>query len=325
MDWLDQLPGIVTGKLTEYGQLADGFFASLETAIDEKIDTIVMPGLKQQTFGSPAPSAPPAAFDVEKFLSGVQHNWLLDKIESFFAGDTPTQVNTDLQAALDQLAVAMQDGVQVVTDIGDLLWQGLQEPFASSDSAQQARLAEFVGLLKQAVHDLLAFADAIVQALIDLAKAAMDELDSMLTHGFEDIPLVSKLLAHFGVDTTMNVGHLVSLVLMFPATLANRIKNGAGATLFPVVTVGGQDGGTVADAQADWAFGLGLSAAVGQGIWGPQTPSATCPGWRARSRPASSAGSTSPPRSSWPSWNGPARPPGRRPLTRSTVPARTGR
>jgi len=171
VDWLDQLPGIVTGKLTEYGQLADGFFASLETAIDEKIDTIVMPGLKQQTFGSPAPSAPPAAFDVEKFLSGVQHNWLLDKIESFFAGDTPTQVNTDLQAALDQLAVAMQDGVQVVTDIGDLLWQGLQEPFASSDSAQQARLAEFVGLLKQAVHDLLAFADAIVQALIDLKRS----------------------------------------------------------------------------------------------------------------------------------------------------------
>ena len=52
--WLDQLPGFVTGQLTEYGQLADGFFASLETAIDEKIDTIGMPGLKQQTFGSPA-------------------------------------------------------------------------------------------------------------------------------------------------------------------------------------------------------------------------------------------------------------------------------
>ena len=53
--WLDQLPGFVTGQLTEYGQLADGFFASLETAIDEKIDTIVMPGLKQQTFRQPGP------------------------------------------------------------------------------------------------------------------------------------------------------------------------------------------------------------------------------------------------------------------------------
>jgi len=265
--WLDQLPGIVTGQLTEYGQLADGFFASLEMAIDEKIDTILMPGLKQQTFGSPAPSAPPAAFDVEKFLSGVQHNWLLDKIESFFVSNNPAQVNTDLQTALDQLAVAVQDGVQVVTDIGELLWQGLQEPFASSDSAQQTQLAEFVGLLKLAVHDLLAFADSIVQALIDLAKAAMDELGSMLSHGFEDIPLVSKLLAHFGVDTTMNVGHLVSLILMYPATLANRIKNGAGSSLFPAVTAG-RDGGTVADAQADWALGLGLSAAVGQGIWG---------------------------------------------------------
>ena len=265
--WLDQLPGIATGKLTGYGQIADGFFATLETAIDEKIDTIVMPGLKQQTFGSPTPSTPPAVFDIEKFLSGVQHNWLLDKIESFFAGDTPAQVNTDLQAAFDQLAAAAQDGVQAVTDIGELLWTGLEEPFASSDSSQQTQLAEFVGLLKQAVHDLLAFADAIVQALIDLAKAAMDELGDMLSHGFEDIPLVSKLLAHFGVDTTMNVAHLVSLVLMYPATLANRIKNGSGSSLFPAVTAG-QDGGTVADAQQDWAFGLGLSAAVGQGIWG---------------------------------------------------------
>ena len=165
-----------------------------------------------------------------------------------------------------------------MTDIGELLWTGLQEPFASSDSSQQTQLAAFVGLLKQSVHDLLAFADAIVQALMDLAKAAMDELGDMLAHGFEDIPLVSELLAHFGVDTTMNVAHLVSLVLMYPATLANRIKNGSGSSLFPAVTAG-QDGGTVTDAQQDWAFGLGLSAAVGQGIWGAATPSATCPGW----------------------------------------------
>ena len=265
--WLDQLPGIVTSQLTGYGQIADGFFAALETAIDEKIDTIVLPGLGHKTFGSPAPDTPPAVFDVQKFLSGAQHNWLLDKIESFFSGDTPVQVNTDLQAAFGQLAVAAQDGMQAVTDIGELLWTGLQAPFASSDSAGQTQLANFVGLLQQAVHDLLAFADAIVQVLIDLAKAAMDQLGDMLAHGFEDIPLVSKLLAHFGVDTTMNVAHLVSLVLMYPATLANRIANGAGSTLFPAVTAG-QDGERVGDAQQDWAFGLGLSSAIGQGIWG---------------------------------------------------------
>ena len=110
--WLDQLPGFVTGQLTEYGQLADGFFASLETAIDEKIDTIVMPGLKQQTFRQPGPERAAAAFEVEKFLSGVQHNWLLDKIESFFADDTPTQVNTDLQAALDELGSMLSHGFE---------------------------------------------------------------------------------------------------------------------------------------------------------------------------------------------------------------------
>ena len=266
--WLGQLPGLVNNRLTEYGTLAKGFFTGLETTIDNDIDAL-MPGLvnSQLTFGSPVPSPPSAAFDVAKFLGSVQHNWLLDKIESFFAGDTPAAQNADLQAALDQLAIALQSGLQFVTEISDLLWTGLKDLFATKGSYDSTELAQLLTLLKSTLHDLLAFADAIAQALIDLAKAAMDQLGSMLSHGFIEIPLVGKLLAHFGVDPTMDVAHIVSLVLMYPATLANRIKNGPGSPLFPVASIGtgGEPG---IGAQLDWAAGLQLSAAVGQGIWG---------------------------------------------------------
>ncbi len=270
--WLGALPKTVNDKLTDIGQIADNFFADLETSIDEKIDSFLMPGVGQLTFSSSVPSPPSGAFDMAKYLGGVQHNWLLDKIESFFTNDTPAEQNTELQNALTNLSVAVQDGLQFVTDIGNLLWSGsgdvsgLKDLFASSDSYNGAPLAELVALLKQAVHDLLAFADALVQALIDLGMAAMKQLGDMLSHGFEEIPLVGQLLTRFGVDPTLNVAHLVSLVLMYPATLAARIIHGSDSTLFPAST--GQDSELGVAAQLDWAFGLGLSAAIGQGIWG---------------------------------------------------------
>ena len=86
------------------------------------------------------------------------------------------------------------------------------------------------------------------------------------------IPVVGKLLQVLGVDDSMSIAHLTSLILMYPATLANRIKNGPGATLFPAAATAGQ-----LSASADWGPGLTLSAAVGQGVWGfaaapPPTP-----------------------------------------------------
>ena len=261
--WLGQLPTNVNAKLTEIGQLADGFFKNLETKADQAIGELAA-DLGDRTFGSSVPSPPSGTFDITKFLSGAQHNWLLDKIESFGFGDTAAGQNTALQAAFGELAIAVQDGLQFVADLGETFYDALKTIFASGGSYQQAQLADFLTQLKVTVDALLAFADAVVQALIDLAKVAMDQLGSMLSHGFEDIPLVSALLAHFGVDTTMNVGHVVSLVLMYPATLANRIKRSSTTPLFP----GASTGQTVSAAELDWAFGLGLSAAIGQGIWG---------------------------------------------------------
>ena len=261
--WLGELPAKVNAKLTEIGQIADGFFKNLEGQADQAIDKLAS-DLGDRTFGGSVPSPPSGAFDIMKFLSGPQHNWLLDKIESFGFSDTTVVPNPDLQDAFGQLATAVQDGLQFVAGLGETFYDALKTIFASSDSYQQAELADFITQLKVTVDALLAFSDAVVQALIDLAKVAMDQLGSMLSHGFEDIPLVSQLLSRFGVDPTMNVAHVVSMVLMYPATLANRIRRGTGTPLFPGLSAGV----AVSAAELDWAFGLGLSAAIGQGIWG---------------------------------------------------------
>ena len=269
--WLEQVPGIVKQHLTQYGNLAQGYFAALETTIDNDIDNDLLPPMKTRTFGNPAgvsrpgiPGVDAAAFDMEKFLSSVQHNWLLDKIMSFYSGDTQPAVMADVQAAATQAGQAAQAAWHFLEDIENLLWTGLKDLFDSRDSYDAATFAQLFGILKSAVHDLLAFADAVVQALLDLAKAVMDELADMLTHQINEIPVVGSLLRLFGVDDTMSIDHLTSLVLMYPATLANRIKNGSGAQLFPGT---GASGDLVA-AQLNWGPGLQISAAVGQGVWG---------------------------------------------------------
>jgi len=267
--WLDQLPGIVNAHLTKYQGLAQGFFTNLEGVVDSRIDGLHQ-DLAALTFGSPlgvsrpeAGEAESVALDIEKFLSSVQHNWLLEKIMSFYTGDTPLGPIAEVQAAVNEAATAATNAWHFVKDMINLVWTGLKDLFANRDSYQAATFAQLFDVLKSAVHDLLGFADAVVQALLGLAKAVMDQLATMLTNEIGMIPVAGKLLQLLGVDDSMSIAHLTSLILMYPATLANRIKNGPGAALFPAATTAGQ-----LSASANWGPGLTLSAAVGQGIWG---------------------------------------------------------
>lgn len=267
--WLDQLPGIVNARLTQYQGLAQGYFTNLESKLDGDIDDI-MSDLEKLSFGGPlgvpgpeAGGVESAALDIEKFLYDVQHNWLLEKIMSFYTGDTPPGPIAEVQAALDDVANALTDAVHFVEDMATLVWTGLKDLFGNRDSYNSATFGQLFTLLKHAVGDLLGFADAMVQTLLELAKAAMNQLATMLTHEIDMIPVVGKLLQLLGVDDSMSIAHLTSMILMYPATLASRIKNGSGARLFPAADAAGQ-----LSASTDWGPGLTLSAAVGQGVWG---------------------------------------------------------
>ena len=281
--WLSPVkaPATVNGFLDYYKNLASGFFANLTIEVNQALDDLAeRPDVTSMTFGNPLQSAgapgpralQDAAFDVEEFVADVRSGWFLDKITSFFSSDPPVAPNTPLQDAMDELAVAVQAGLQAAEDIGQALWEALKDLFASRDSYNEATFASLFGALKGAVDNLLAFADAIVQALLDLAEAVMNQLATLLSHEFDEIPLIGGLLRDLGVDDTMSVGHMVAMVLMYPATLANRIKNGSTASLFPGTSTSAapQLAAThplVGDDQ-DWGPGLKISASVAQGIWG---------------------------------------------------------
>jgi len=279
--WLTQAPGLVNGCLEHYKELADNFFTGLQDRIDQAIDGL-MPDLAKVTFGIPVPAsvsgaaaggAPAAvsasvAFDVQEFVNSARANWLTDKILSYFSGDTDIVPIQPLQDAMDELAVAVQDALAFAEDLKKVLWAGLRAMSGSRGSYDQATFAQFFQALKSAVADLLGFADAVVKAVLDLAEAVMDQLGTLLAHQFNEIPVVGGLLHKLGVDDTMSVAHLVSMVLMYPATLGSRIKNGSGSSLFPTAATATVKTEELAAAELDWALGLQMSAAVGQGIWG---------------------------------------------------------
>ena len=89
----------------------------------------------------------------------------------------------------------------------------------------------------------------------------------MLAHEIELVPLLGELLELCGIDTSMTVGHLVSLILMYPATLYNDIHR-KDTPVFPAPAVAGAPNAGAAASGDDWFLGLNLTAAFTQGLWG---------------------------------------------------------
>jgi len=296
---IDELPNALGAELTKLGTLNDTFFSDQKVAVHAAIAAIATE-LEQFAFGASAPLPPPtnntgstpadkALADAATFLSHVSHNWLLDKIESWFAGDGNDAVYADVDAAIRDLITAFEDIADFATDIGTLFWNELKDLFGSQDSYNAATFGQLFSLFDQAIDDLLSCADAVANAFIDLAKAVLAVLEDILNTEVETIPLLGQILALANVDTSMAIGHLLTLVLMYPVTLFNQIKNGA-APLFPAPSstarrLARQKGLT--NGVFDWASGLNLSAGLIQGLWGAadgvgdlyRPDDQTAPGW----------------------------------------------
>ncbi len=288
--WLTQVPTIANTQLTRYGTIANDYFVGLEGTLNTDIGNLLkvfgdttLGSLSSASLGRlqaghghswhqrtlmdvPASLSlvAGATLDIETFLYDIRHNWLLDKMVSFFSGEKPPAINTELQTALNQLVPVATDAFHLVEDMATLVWDGLKDLFNTKDGFNATSYVQLFTVLQKTLDDLLKFADAVVQMLINVAKAAMDQLGNMLSHQFNEIPLVGGVLKLFGIDPTMSVAHLVSLVLMYPATLANQIKNGTNSSLFPSLSTVGDK----LDSSPNWGPGLQLSAAVGQGGWG---------------------------------------------------------
>ncbi len=234
------------------------------------------PPMETAAFGTSAPIPPPttntgsndadtAVGDIATFMSHVSHNWLLDKIMSWFEGDNPLAADPAVSAAVQDFLNIVADVTDLVEDITKLVWTGCKDLFGDRDAYNVATFGQLFAILDSVIDDLLSLADAVVDLVVNLVKAIMDALACVLAHKIQLIPLLGALLDLCGIDTSMSVGHLVSLVLMYPATLYNDIKH-KGAPLFPPPAVTGAP--SAAAAADDWFEGLNTAAAVVQVLWG---------------------------------------------------------
>ena len=274
--FLGQLPAKASAQLTAYENLADGYFAALKTQAHAAIQKLASQ-METAAFGTSAPIPPPttdtgsndaviAAGDIATFMSHVSHNWLLDKIMSWFEGDSDLAANPAVSAVVKDLITALTDAEDLVKDMTTLVWDGCSVLFANRDAYNVATFGQLFAVFDSVIDDLLSLADAIVDLVLDLVKAIMDALAGALAHEIELIPLLGALLELCGIDTSMSVGHLVSLILMYPATLYNDIKH-KGTPLFPPPAITATPSAAAA-AGDDWFNGLNTAAAVAQVLWG---------------------------------------------------------
>ena len=278
--FLGQLPAKANAQLTAYENLVDGYFTGLKTQAHAAIQKLA-DETETLAFGTSAPIPPPstntgsnnavaAAGDIATFMRHVSHNWLLDKIMSWFEGDNNLAADPAVSAVVKDFLAIATDVADLAKDMAKLVWLGCRDLFANRDAYNVATFGQLFTVFNSVIDDLLSLADAIVDLILDLVKAIMDALAGTLAHEIELIPLLGALLKLCGIDTSMSVGHLVSLILMYPATLYNDITR-KGAPLFPAAAVSGISASgapSAGGADDNWSGGLPVAAAVTQFLWG---------------------------------------------------------
>ncbi len=278
--FLGQLPAKANAQLTAYENLVDGYFTGLKTQAHAAIQKLA-DETETLAFGTSAPIPPPstntgsndavaAAGDIATFMRHVSHNWLLDKIMSWFEGDNNLAADPAVSAVVKDFLAIATDVADLAKDMAKLVWLGCRDLFANRDAYNVATFGQLFTVFDSVIDDLLSLADAIVDLVLDLVKAIMDALAGTLAHEIELIPLLGALLKLCGIDTSMSVGHLVSLILMYPATLYNDITR-KGAPLFPAAAVSGISASgapSAGGADDNWSGGLPVAAAVTQFLWG---------------------------------------------------------
>jgi hypothetical protein len=276
--WLDQAASQFTAVINSIETNTDKWFSSKESAAHDAISQLAQ-NFEKATFGSSAPLPPPTADSgsndadliftdagaVIKFMRHISGSWLWDKVMSHLPHD---DAGPALNPAMDQvrtdLVTTYGDLISVIEDLGKLFYAALK--ISSPANFNETTFADFFSELDNTVNQGLELLDQIGDTLLDGLKDALASLDDLLNYQFQMVPVLGDLLELAGIDTTLSVKHLISLILAYPVTLIHDLA--VGGPVFPAST--SQDQGLdLGSGEADpWAAGLGFFAAATQIIWG---------------------------------------------------------
>jgi len=244
--------------------LVNGFFAKLETLVTDSFDKVIAGFDQGQTLASLSGSTsrlalqatgalrrPAAAgFDIGQWISGVQHNWLLEKIESYLGGgsfdsvDALAQPLETLKTAFDTVFTDFQTAAVAFANF-------VQTAITEPKDFPTIGVADFLVAAKSVALAVLAFLDGIIEAFLQVISIAIGAVGTILLQPLE-VPFLSSLIERIasllGITLpSVSFAKLFCLGFAIPITLVYKIVNGAGEQPFP--------GGNLPDGAARLASG----------------------------------------------------------------------
>jgi hypothetical protein len=248
--WIDQIGTEFGTVIDDTEQFVAGYFQSLEGKITTKLGDLAT-DFEDLAFGTSVPMPQPSnntgsnttdailkdAAEAVKIMHYVDGQWLWDKLLDHLptAPQTGPTTSVNVNPLLTQLATDLTDAVAVIEDLGTLAGTAFQDLFSSKSDYTAATIADFFGQLDQLVVDVCKLADALVNTLLDLMALAVQAVADLMAYPLDgtDGP-IADLFRLAGIKVDLSVGHIISLIASFPATLAWGIVSGN--QIFPTTT-----------------------------------------------------------------------------------------
>jgi hypothetical protein len=190
---------------------------------------------------SPAPvllSGPLGSISPGDFTADSQHNWLLDKLSTYFGTGPVLTTSVDLSKPLGDLSSAFStagtDFTEALTKFATAAAQAVGDP----NGLPQVPLHKLLDPLRDMILAGLQFADHVIDALLDLVEAALTGLQAFLEIPLDKLPVIGPLIGVIegilGIDPSqVTITGVFCLVAAIPVTLAYKITHGPDAKLFP--------------------------------------------------------------------------------------------
>jgi hypothetical protein len=229
------------------GQVVDKFFSNLEDEVTNSFNTVSQRFSQGQTLSGFLTTGAAAGVgasvggtllsDIESIVSSVQHNWLVEKIESYWGAGPAIQAVSALIQPMEDLGKAITNSADDFLKACDDFWNSFKVALSDPSQFSTLGVADFLNGVKELALAVLTFLDGIIGALLDVLAAAVASAGNILSIPFE-IPLVSSIFdviaAALGITIpTITVADLFALGLAIPVTLVYKLKNGASSEPFP--------------------------------------------------------------------------------------------
>jgi hypothetical protein len=248
------LPDFATQQLQGIDAFADGFFSDLKSDVASWVDQVgtsiggssftdLLATPSDSTSGSAGLVGSSVLTDISNVLTGVHHNWLVDKIKSAIDGGPPNFAGSDpLQKAMESVDSGYNQGFggdSALQTMSSNMWAALDQGPNGTNAIGQG--SDFKGLLVSALLDtveagadgLLDLADSVVNDTLTLMVDIVDGLADTLTTTSPGAQLIVDVLSKLGVHADLSFGHIAGMVAMFPTTIVYQFATQDGSLLFP--------------------------------------------------------------------------------------------